>query len=146
MSEEMKKEPRVEMGSIETIHKKQRGTFDYINEREEVSSRKNIFGISLTIFGFLIIVFVGTPEKEATKSQNIIDIPFLSPAPPELLVPDGAQYNRSKDAEEFQKKLQDYLQTRKESVLAAIRTKKAIDKDLEAELATALNDFKATWQ
>ena len=47
---------------------------------------------------------------------------------------------------EFQKKLQEYLQTRKESVLAAIRTKKAIDKDLEAELATALNDFKTTWQ
>jgi F-type H+-transporting ATPase subunit alpha len=47
---------------------------------------------------------------------------------------------------EFQMKLQDYLQTRKESVLAAIRTKKAIDKDLEADLATALNDFKATWQ
>jgi F-type H+-transporting ATPase subunit alpha len=47
---------------------------------------------------------------------------------------------------EFQTKLQDYLQTRKGSVLASIRTKKAIDKDLEAELATALNDFKATWQ
>ena len=47
---------------------------------------------------------------------------------------------------EFQTKLQDYLQTRKESVLASIRTKKAIDKDLEVELATALNDFKATWQ
>ena len=47
---------------------------------------------------------------------------------------------------EFQAKLQDYLQTRKESVLASIRTKKAIDKDLEADLATALNDFKATWQ
>src|SRR5678810_585817 len=47
---------------------------------------------------------------------------------------------------EFQIKLQDYLQTRKESVLASIRTKKAIDKDLEAELATALNDFKTTWQ
>ncbi|MGI8889585.1 MAG: F0F1 ATP synthase subunit alpha [Chthoniobacterales bacterium] len=47
---------------------------------------------------------------------------------------------------EFQAKLQDYLQTRKESVLASIRKKKAIDKDLEAELAGALNDFKATWQ
>ncbi len=47
---------------------------------------------------------------------------------------------------EFQAKLQDYLQTRKESVLASIRTKKAIDKDLEAELAGALNDFKTTWQ
>ncbi|HSU85109.1 MAG TPA: F0F1 ATP synthase subunit alpha [Chthoniobacterales bacterium] len=47
---------------------------------------------------------------------------------------------------EFQIKLQDYLQTRKASVLASIRTKKAIDKDLEAELAAALHDFKATWQ
>jgi len=47
---------------------------------------------------------------------------------------------------EFQAKLQDYLQTRKEIVLASIRTKKSIDKDLEADLATALNDFKATWQ
>jgi F-type H+-transporting ATPase subunit alpha len=46
---------------------------------------------------------------------------------------------------EFQLKLQDYLQTRKESVLASIRNKKAIDKDLEAELGAALNDFKATW-
>ena len=47
---------------------------------------------------------------------------------------------------EYQTKLQDYLQTRKESVLASVRTKKAIDKDLEAELAGALNDFKTTWQ
>ena len=47
---------------------------------------------------------------------------------------------------EFQTKLQDYLTTRKESVLASIRSKKALDKDLEAELANALNDFKATWQ
>ena len=47
---------------------------------------------------------------------------------------------------EFQAKLQDYLQTRKESLLEAIRTKGAIDKDLEAELATALNDFKTTWK
>jgi F-type H+-transporting ATPase subunit alpha len=43
---------------------------------------------------------------------------------------------------QFQIKLQDYLQTRKESLLAAIREKKQIDKDLEAELGTALNDFK----
>jgi len=47
---------------------------------------------------------------------------------------------------EFQARLQDYFQTRKESLLAAIRTKKALDKDLEADLATALNDFKTTWQ
>ena len=47
---------------------------------------------------------------------------------------------------EFQAKLQDFLQTRKESVLAAIRTKRVLDKDLEAELAAALNEFKAIWQ
>ena len=47
---------------------------------------------------------------------------------------------------EFQTKLQDYLQTRKESLLKAIREKEQIDKDLEADLASALNDFKATWQ
>ena len=43
---------------------------------------------------------------------------------------------------QFQIKMQDYLQTRKESLLASIREKKQIDKDLEAELATAINDFK----
>ena len=47
---------------------------------------------------------------------------------------------------EYQLKLQDYLSTRKESLLAAIREKKEIDKDLEADLASALNDFKATWK
>ena len=47
---------------------------------------------------------------------------------------------------EFQLKLQDYLATRKESLLRSIREKKEIDKNLEAELASALNDFKATWQ
>ena len=43
---------------------------------------------------------------------------------------------------QFQIKLQDYLQTRKESLLASIREKKQIDKDLEADLATAINEFK----
>ncbi|MBA3960551.1 MAG: F0F1 ATP synthase subunit alpha [Chthoniobacterales bacterium] len=47
---------------------------------------------------------------------------------------------------EFQTKLQDYLQTRKESVLTNIRAKKSLDKDLEAELRGALDDFKSTWQ
>src|SRR5450432_1512409 len=56
---------------------------------------------------------------------------------------DEVAVDRVKD---FQAKLQDYLQTRKESVLAAIRAKKAIDKDLEADLTSALNDFKTTWQ
>src|SRR2546422_1165516 len=44
---------------------------------------------------------------------------------------------------QFQMKLQDYLQTRKESLLASIREKKQIDKDLEADLASALNEFKS---
>src|SRR6195256_475925 len=45
---------------------------------------------------------------------------------------------------QFQVKLQDYLRTRKESVLASIVTKGALDKDLEGELAAALNEFKST--
>ncbi len=44
----------------------------------------------------------------------------------------------------FQIKLQDYLRTRKESILAGIVNKKAIDKDLETELAAALDEFKST--
>jgi len=47
---------------------------------------------------------------------------------------------------EFQTKLQDYLRTRKESVLATIIAKKALDKDLEADLKAALDEFKSTWQ
>jgi F-type H+-transporting ATPase subunit alpha len=45
---------------------------------------------------------------------------------------------------QFQLKLQDYLRTRKESVLQTILNKKAFDKDLEAELAAALEEFKST--
>ncbi|HWB57997.1 MAG TPA: F0F1 ATP synthase subunit alpha [Chthoniobacteraceae bacterium] len=46
---------------------------------------------------------------------------------------------------EFQLKLQDYVATRKEAVLAAIRDKKQIDKDIEASLKAALDEFKATF-
>jgi F-type H+-transporting ATPase subunit alpha len=45
---------------------------------------------------------------------------------------------------QFQIKLQEYLSTRKESVLASIVTKGALDKDLEADLAAALDEFKST--
>src|SRR4051795_799769 len=45
---------------------------------------------------------------------------------------------------QFQVKLQDYLRTRKESLLNTIVTKKAIDKDLEADLKAALDEFKST--
>jgi F-type H+-transporting ATPase subunit alpha len=44
----------------------------------------------------------------------------------------------------FQVKLQEYLRTRKESVLNTIIAKGALDKDLEAELKAALDEFKAT--
>jgi len=47
---------------------------------------------------------------------------------------------------EFQSKLQDYLETRKESVLRSIREKKQIDEDLEGQLKAALEEFKTTWQ
>ena len=47
---------------------------------------------------------------------------------------------------EFQLKLQDWLQTRKESLLASIREKKQLDQEIESQLKTALDDFKTTWQ
>src|ERR1700687_149850 len=47
---------------------------------------------------------------------------------------------------EFQIKLQDWLQTRKESLLRSIREKKQLDQDLEGELKAALEEFKTTWQ
>jgi len=47
---------------------------------------------------------------------------------------------------EFQTKLQDYLETRKESLLRSIREKKQIDEGLESQLKAALEEFKTTWQ
>ncbi|MDQ6624030.1 MAG: F0F1 ATP synthase subunit alpha, partial [Verrucomicrobiota bacterium] len=47
---------------------------------------------------------------------------------------------------EFQVKLQEYLRTRKESILNSILEKKALDKDLEGQLASALDEFKTTFQ
>src|SRR2546428_12519503 len=47
---------------------------------------------------------------------------------------------------EFQLKLQDWLQTRKEGLLRAIREKKELDKDLESQLKAALDEFKSTWR
>ena len=47
---------------------------------------------------------------------------------------------------EFQSKLQDYLGTRKESLLRSIREKKQIDEELESQLKSALEEFKAIWQ
>ncbi len=47
---------------------------------------------------------------------------------------------------EFQLKLQDWLQTRKEGLLRTIREKKQLDEDLESQLKSALEEFKTTWQ
>jgi F-type H+-transporting ATPase subunit alpha len=47
---------------------------------------------------------------------------------------------------EYQNKLTEFLATRKEAVLAAIRDKKQIDKDVEALLKGAVDEFKSTWQ
>jgi F-type H+-transporting ATPase subunit alpha len=47
---------------------------------------------------------------------------------------------------EYQLKLQDWLQTRKGSLLQTIREKKEVDKDLEAQLKAALDEFKTGWR
>jgi F-type H+/Na+-transporting ATPase subunit alpha len=47
---------------------------------------------------------------------------------------------------EYQLKLQDWLQTRKEPLLRAIREKKELDKDIESQLKAALDEFKTTWR
>src|SRR5256714_130442 len=54
---------------------------------------------------------------------------------------DAVPVDKVKD---FQNKLQDYLRTRKESLLATIIEKKALDQDLETDLKAALDEFKAT--
>src|SRR2546421_2693063 len=46
---------------------------------------------------------------------------------------------------EFQLKLQDWLQTRKEALLRAIKDKKEIDLELESQLKSAIQEFKTTW-
>ncbi len=45
---------------------------------------------------------------------------------------------------QFQINLQEYLRTRKESLLNTINEKKALDQDLEADLKAALEEFKAS--
>ena len=47
---------------------------------------------------------------------------------------------------EFQAKLQEYLQTRKADFLSNLREKKALDKDLEAALKSAVEEFKQSFR
>src|SRR3982751_4180979 len=54
---------------------------------------------------------------------------------------DDVPVDRIKD---FQAKLQDFFATRKDAILNTILAKGAFDKDLEGQLAAALNDFKTS--
>jgi len=47
---------------------------------------------------------------------------------------------------ECQAKLEDYLTTRKESLLEKIRNEKAMSDDITADLKSTLGDFKASWK
>src|SRR4051812_331123 len=47
---------------------------------------------------------------------------------------------------EFQLKMQDYVQTRHQPLLASIRDKKSVDEDLETQLRSALDEFKSVWK
>jgi len=47
---------------------------------------------------------------------------------------------------EYQLKVQDWLETRKEALLRTIREKKELDKDLESQLKAALDEFKTIWR
>ena len=47
---------------------------------------------------------------------------------------------------EYQAKLLDFLSTRKEAALAAVRNKKQIDDETGAALKSAVDEFKTTWR
>jgi F-type H+-transporting ATPase subunit alpha len=47
---------------------------------------------------------------------------------------------------DFQSKLTEYMQTRKNDLLAKVRKEKAINDALAAELKSALTDFKQTYR
>ena len=47
---------------------------------------------------------------------------------------------------DFQGKLGEFLSTRKESVLAAIRDKKELTDEIVGDLKSAIEDFKATYK
>jgi F-type H+-transporting ATPase subunit alpha len=82
---------------------------------------------------FKQIQYSPIPVEEQVAVMWAMQNGYLDPVPVERV-------------KEFQTRLQDYLQTRKESLLQSIREKKQIDEDLESELKAALEDFKATWQ
>ena len=44
---------------------------------------------------------------------------------------------------DYQAKMEDFLSTRKESLLMSLANKKAFDESIESELSAALDEFKA---
>src|SRR5438034_101462 len=91
--------------------------------------------------------------ERGKRTVEVFKQPQFNPIPVEVQVGilwavqngylDDVAVDRIKD---FQAKLQDYLQTRKESLLASIRDKKQLDEELESQLKSALEEFKATWR
>ncbi|MBV9126617.1 MAG: F0F1 ATP synthase subunit alpha [Verrucomicrobia bacterium] len=89
------------------------------------------------------------------RGQRIVELfkqNQYSPLPVEIQVAElWAMQNGHFDSvpvdrvKEFQTKLQEYLTTRKEAVLALIREKKAVDKDVEGQLKGAVEEFKNTF-
>jgi F-type H+-transporting ATPase subunit alpha len=91
-------------------------------------------------------------KAQIDRGQRIVEIfkqPQYSPLPVELQVAiifavqrgffDDIEITRVK---EFQNKLQEFLSTRKDSLLAKLRDKKAFDQELEKELCVAIEEFK----
>ena len=56
---------------------------------------------------------------------------------------DDVPVERIKD---FQMKLQDFFATRKDTLLNAIRDKKAVDDTITADLKSAVEEFKLTYK
>src|ERR1700704_1824863 len=93
-------------------------------------------------------------QAQLERGKRIVEVfkqPQFNPIPIEVQAATlGAMQNGHMDSvpvekgKQFQIKLQDYLRTRKESLLASIVSKGALDKDLEGELASALDEFKST--
>jgi F-type H+-transporting ATPase subunit alpha len=95
-------------------------------------------------------------KSQLDRGQRIVELfkqKQLSPLPVQNQVAtlwsmqngylDDVPVNRVK---EFQNKLNEFMVTRKSSVLDAIWEKKQVDKDVEALLKAATDEFKSTWK
>src|SRR5216110_1274845 len=95
-------------------------------------------------------------QAHIDRGKRIIEVfkqPQYSPIPVEtqvaviLAVQNGHVDDIPVDRiKEYQLKLQDYLQTRKASLLQTIREKKEVDKHLETQMKAALDEFKTAWR